>query len=104
VNTLEEKKGEDILLMDLTEVASFTDYFVLCSGTSTRMLDGLKDTVLENADKYFRENISTNGGAESGWIVIDMGDIVVHIFSSQQRAHYQLEQLWDKGRVILRLQ
>lgn len=104
VNDLEEKKAEDILLLDIQEIASFTDYFIICSGTSDRMLDSLAVTVLETAKKNFDLIARPEGQARGGWLVIDLGDIVVHLFSPDQREYYQLEKLWEKGKVLVRLQ
>jgi ribosome-associated protein len=101
---LEEKKGEDILLLDLKEIASFTDYFVLCTGTSDRMLDALAEATLENVCKQHRKSGKKQGEAREGWVVLDYGDVVVHLFASDQREYYDLEELWEEGRVLLRVQ
>jgi ribosome-associated protein len=103
VSTLEDKKGEDILLMDIQNIASFADYFVLCSGTSDRMLDGLADAVMESAKKGFQVNASVEGQPIDGWLVVDLGDVVVHLFSPEQRDYYDIEKLWDRGKVLVRL-
>jgi len=104
VNTLEEKKGEDIVLLDIHEVASFADYFVIVSGTSDRMLNALADAVQETVKKEYGLNAREEGQAQTGWLVVDFGDIVVHLFSKEQRDYYRLEQLWEKGKVLVRLQ
>lgn len=104
VSALEEKKGENIILMDIQEVASFADYFILCSGTSDRMLRALADVVSETAHKEAKLVVKTEGSAENGWIVADCGDVVIHLFSPSRREYYRLEELWDKGKVLLRLQ
>jgi ribosome-associated protein len=101
---LEEKKGEDILLLDIHEIASFTDYFVICSGTSDRMLQGLADGVTESMKASHKLAGHWEGRPEDGWIVIDFGDVIVHLFSPDQRNYYRLEDLWERGRILLRLQ
>jgi ribosome-associated protein len=101
---LEEKKGENIILLDIHEITYFADYFIICSGTSDRMLQSLSEAVLETAKKQFEINARTEGQAREGWIVIDLEDVVVHLFSPDQRDYYQLERLWEKGKVLLRLQ
>jgi ribosome-associated protein len=101
---LEEKKGEDILLLDIQGIASFADYFIVCSGSSDRMLDSLANSVLQTAKQQFDIHTVVEGNPGSGWLVIDLGDIVVHLFSPDQRDYYRLEQLWDKGKVLLHLQ
>ena len=104
VDALEDKKGEDILLMDIADISSFTDYFVICNGTSDRMLGSLADAVLETAKKGFRINASVEGEPIDGWLVVDLGDVVVHLFSPDQRDYYDLEKLWDRGKILVRLQ
>jgi ribosome-associated protein len=104
VNTLEDKKGEDILLLDIHEIASFTDYFVIVTGTSDRMLNALSDAVQETVKKEFGLNGREEGHAQQGWLVVDFGDVIVHMFSTEQREYYHLEQLWEKGKILLRLQ
>jgi ribosome-associated protein len=104
VNSLEEKKAEDILLLDLQNIASFTDYFVLCTGTSDRMLDALAEATLESVRRQHRKRGIREGEARDGWVVVDYGDVVVHLFSPEQRRYYDLEELWNDGRVLLKVQ
>jgi ribosome-associated protein len=104
VSSLEEKKAEDILLLDLQNVASFTDYFVLCTGTSDRMLDALAEATLESVGKQHRKRGVREGEPSDGWVVVDYGDVVVHLFSPEQRRYYDLEELWKDGRVLLKVQ
>ena len=104
MESLEGKKGEEILLLDIKEIASFTDYFVLCTGTSDRMLDALADATLETVNHRHRKRGKKQGEAREGWVVVDYGDVVVHLFSPDQREHYRLEEFWQDGRVVLKLQ
>lgn len=104
VGTLEDKKGENILLMDIQNLASFADYFVFCNGTSDRMLTSLAQAVQESAKKEYGIIASIEGEPIDGWLVVDLGDVVVHLFSPEQRDYYDLEKLWDRGKVLLRLQ
>jgi ribosome-associated protein len=101
---LEARKGEDILLLDIKDVASFTDYFVLCTGTSDRMLDALADSTLETVRQQHRKRGRRQGEAREGWVVVDYGDVVVHLFSPDQREYYSLEEFWQDGKVVIRLQ
>lgn len=104
VNVLEEKKGEDIVLLEITEISSFADYFVICTATSERMLDALADEVEQNTKKNFGLNGRIEGVPQSGWLVVDLGDVVVHLFSQEQRDYYRLEELWSQGKVLVKLQ
>ncbi len=91
-------------MLDIKDIASFTDYFVICNGTSDRMLDALADAVLESTHKQHKKKGRKEGEARDGWLVVDYGDVVVHLFSPDQRAYYQLEELWSEGKILLRLQ
>jgi ribosome-associated protein len=105
VNILEEKKGEDILLLDLIGICSFTDYFVICTGTSERMLKALADEVTMKVKKTYKEmDHKVEGDSSSGWVLIDFGDVIVHIFSDALRRYFQLEELWREGKVLLKVQ
>ncbi len=92
------------MLLDLKELEIFTDYFVLCTGTSDRMLNALADGVLEDLRKNHRRKGRKEGQARDGWLVVDYGEVVVHLFSPDQRDFYSLEELWGEGKVLLRLQ
>jgi ribosome-associated protein len=91
-------------LLDLNGIASFTDYFVLCNGTSDRMLDALAKAVLDDMRAQHKKKGRLEGEPRDGWLVVDYGDVVVHLFSPDQRDYYQLEELWSEGKVLLRLQ
>lgn len=90
--------------MDLQGVASFTDYFILCSGTSDRMLDALAKGALEAVRTRHHRKGHAEGQAGAGWLVVDFGSVIVHIFSPDQRQYYKLEELWHQGKILLRLQ
>jgi ribosome-associated protein len=104
VNILEDKKGENIVLLDVHEFSGFTDYFVFVTGTSDRMLDALAKAVSEDIDAKYDINSKIEGSSQVGWIVVDLGDTVVHLFTPEQRDYYRLEDLWNKGKTLLRLQ
>lgn len=105
VDILEEKKADDILLLDLIGECSFTDYFVICSGASERTLRALSEEIrLQMKRDYDGLLGSVEGEAESGWILVDFGDVIVHLFSEPVRRYYRLEEFWGNGRVVVRLQ
>jgi ribosome-associated protein len=104
VDTLDEKKGEDIVLLDLVGVCSFADYFVLATGSSERMLKALADEVVERLKKAHKVHAGQpEGGAADGWILLDYGTVIVHIFSAEHRRFYRLEDLWRAGRTLVRM-
>jgi len=101
---LENIKGEDIILIDLQDIAIFTDYFVICSGSTDRMIQALVDSAIDQVKEEFRINARVEGQAEDGWMLVDYGDIILHIFSPQRRDYYRLEELWSEGKVLLHVQ
>jgi ribosome-associated protein len=104
VDTLEDKKGEDILLLDIHEISDFADYFVICSGTSDRMLKALADGVMEQVKKQYHLHGNLEGQSHDGWLLIDYGGVVLHLFSPDRRDYYRLEELWNEGKVLVHLQ
>lgn len=105
VDTLEEKKGEDILLLDLVGVASFTDYFVICSAGSRRTLKALTAEIRKRIKEvHDRLTQGVEGDPESGWILLDYGEVVVHLFAPDVRSYYNLEELWKEGQVLVHVQ
>ena len=104
VDILEEKKGEDILLLDIRELTPIADYFVICSGSSDRMLDALVEAVKRGVRSEYHIRPRVEGDPQTGWMLADYGGVVVHLFSPDRRAFYRLEELWQDGKVILHLQ
>jgi ribosome-associated protein len=77
---------------------------VICNGTSDRMLDALAKGVLETTKKDYKKKGRVEGQSGEGWLVLDFGDVVVHLFSADVREYYDLEELWSDGKVLLRVQ
>lgn len=91
-------------MLDTRGVCSFADYFVICSGDSSRQIQAILDEV---AHVLKREGIlphHSEGTVESGWLLLDFGDVIVHIFAAAEREYYQLDNLWSKAVPVLRIQ
>jgi ribosome-associated protein len=104
VEALEEKKAENIILLDLKGIVSFTDFFIICTASSSRMLNALADGVVEKTRLSHKKKGRIEGTPDAGWMIVDYGDIVVHLFDDELRNYYNLEELWDEGKVLLRIQ
>ena len=92
------------MLLDIRQVASFADYFVLCSGENERHISALYDDIIGTLKKEGAKPYRQEGGTGSGWLLIDYGDTIVHIFSSVEREYYQLEELWQQAKPVVRIQ
>lgn len=93
------------MLLDIRDISLITDYFILCSGASERQLKAIVEGIEDVAKKtYGLHPWHIEGEATEGWLLMDYGDIVVHIFAPQQRSYYDLESLWKQAHVVLRIQ
>lgn len=90
--------------MDIRELASFADYFIICSGTSDRMLQALAEASIEKVHKTHQVPGRIEGKPQDGWILVDFGDVILQLFSPDRRDYYRLEELWSQGKIILHLQ
>lgn len=105
VSAAADKKAENILLLDLRNLSTVADYFVVCSGASERQLRAIAEGIEEQVHKECHVDAHhVEGLSGGGWILVDYRDVVVHIFSPSQRAYYNLEALWSKAPVLLRMQ
>lgn len=102
---LEDKKAEDIVLLDLAGRSDFTDFFIICTGTSEPQLNALVEAVDEAARKSYQLKAPrVEGHPKGGWVLVDFGTVIMHAFSPAQRRRYKLEELWHEGKVMLRIQ
>lgn len=102
---VEDKKAEDIILLDLRPDAIIADFFIICNGNSDRQLRALSDAVRESVkENYAKLPFSIEGTPESGWVLMDYGDVVVHLFFEEKRLYYNLEGLWRSANVLLSIQ
>jgi ribosome-associated protein len=104
VRTLEDRKAEEILLLDVQGYCSFADYFILCSGSSDRMLRALTESIVETAHKEYHAHVRMEGRPESGWILVDIGPVIAHILSPDRREYYNLEDFWKEAKVLVHIQ
>ncbi len=95
-----DRRAVDLVLLDMREVTLVTDYFLICHGTSEVHIRGLADGVAEALREEARRPLAVEGGRGGGWILLDYGDFIVHIFSEDQRRFYDLERLWSDARLV----
>jgi len=105
VDLAADKLASDILLLDIRGVSPIADYFVICTAGSERqtaaILNDLRDKLLV---EQHRKPLHTEGQADSGWVLLDYGDVIAHVFSPAQRAFYNLEELWAAATPVVRMQ
>jgi len=93
-----DKKAQDLVWLDLSGICSFTDNFLVCTGTSTRHNQTIADGVEETLKRHGVRPLHMEGRSEGEWILLDYVDFVVHIFSARAREFYDLERLWRAGK------
>jgi ribosome-associated protein len=104
VGLAEEKAAEEIVLLDLRQVSIIADYFVICSATTERQTKAILDSLTEELKKEGVRPLHVEGTTRSGWILIDYADVIVHIFTPDQRTFYQLEELWQHAAMVVKIQ
>jgi ribosome-associated protein len=104
VELAEDKKAADIVLLDLGELTTLADAFVICSGGSERQISAIADGIIEGLKDERVKPIGREGTSESHWVLIDYGSVIVHVFTPPERDYYQLEKHWGEARVVIRVQ
>ena len=105
VDVLADRQASDVVLFDLTGISAFTDYFVLATLDNIRQMRAVTDSVTNDLEHVLPDlNPHEEGTVDSGWILIDLGDVVLHLFSMERRGYYNLEGLWSSAREVVRIQ
>lgn len=100
VQALEEKKGEDIRIIDIQGISILADYFIIATGNNSSQVQAMSDSVEEELYKAGHECRQVEGYKTANWILLDFNDIIVHIFSKEDRLFYDLERIWRDGKMI----
>ena len=104
VELAEDKKAADIVLLDLGELTTVADAFVICSGGSERQIAAIANGILEALRDECVKPFGREGTPESHWVLVDFGSVIVHVFTPPERDYYELEKHWSGAKVILRVQ
>jgi ribosome-associated protein len=105
VDLIADKKGENIVLLDIRQQTLIADFFIICSAGSERQLKAIVEGIAEEVKK--RHHIlarHVEGEPRTGWVLIDYGDVIVHAFSPETRAYYDLEGFWRDAAILLKMQ
>lgn len=100
---LEEKKGENIQIIDIQEISVLADYFIIASGTNPNQVQAMADQVEEDLGKAGYELKQVEGYRTANWILMDYKDIIVHVFCREDRLFYDLERIWRDGKTIVNI-
>jgi ribosome-associated protein len=99
-DAVDDKKAFDIIILDLRNRTDITDYFLICSGNSRLQVQAISDSILEKTSGTPYKVIMTEGYATGNWIIMDLSDMIVHVFQKETRLQYDLERLWGDVPVI----
>ncbi len=98
------KQASDVVLLDMRSLSCFADYFVICTAESERQIIAIIDEVIGILEKEGVKPLHQEGTTDSGWALLDFGNVVIHIFSAFERKYYQLDELWSKAVPLVRIQ
>ena len=104
MDAISERLGSNIVILDMQDVSLLADYFVLCDAESTPQFRAIVDEIEDRTRAAGSRRLHVEGEASSGWVLIDFGSVVVHIFDPELRAYYNLEDLWKQARLVVRIQ
>lgn len=99
-----DKQAGNIVLLDVRDICGFADYFVICAGDNERQLRTIYDDIELTLKKEGIVSHHHEGTIDSGWLLLDYGDVIVHIFGAREREYYKLDELWHEARTVLRIQ
>ena len=100
VKAADAKQAKDIRVLDLRDVSSFADTFIICTGSNSRQIQAIADEVEARLSKKGERANSIEGYKNAEWVLLDYGDYLVHVFSEKARAYYDLERLWRDAKVV----
>ena len=104
MDIISDKKGEDILMLDTRPVSFISDYFVIATAASDRQIKAISDDIQKQLKKLRILPLGVEGAPDSGWVLLDYGGVITHLFSPGMRDYYRLEQLWEHAPVVVRMQ
>lgn len=100
INALEDKKAEDIRVIDISEISILADYFIIANGSNSRQIQAFADEIEQKLAKEGCHLKQAEGYDSANWILLDFGDLIVHLFDKENRSFYNLERIWRDGKQI----
>lgn len=104
VDVASDKKATDVLVLNVRELTSIADYFLICSGQSERQVQAVAEALLQAGEGEGRRPIGIEGLSAARWVLVDFGDVIAHVFTPDEREYYKLERLWGDAPVVVHVQ
>ena len=104
VDIASDKKAADVLLLDIRDISTIADYFVICNGNNARQIQAIAESLQEELKKQGAQLLYREGVADTGWMLLDFGDVIIHIFGPKEREYYRLERLWSEAKTVVYVQ
>jgi ribosome-associated protein len=104
VDAASDKKASDVVLLDIRELSIIADYFVICTGSNSRQIQAIASAIEDRLSEAKVPTRGREGAAETGWVLLDCGDVIVHIFGPMERDYYRLERLWSSAPTVVYMQ
>lgn len=104
VDAAADKKASDVVLLDIHEQSVIADYFVICTGSNPRQIQAITSAIEDKLDEARMPMRGREGSADTGWVLLDYGDIIVHVFGPMEREFYRIERLWSGAPTVVYLQ
>jgi len=104
VDAASDRQAANIVLLDVRGMCGFADYFVICAGDSPRQLNAIEDAIEKTLRSEGAAAVHREGSADSGWVLLDYGDVIIHVFSAEEREFYNLDGFWRNAKTILSVQ
>lgn len=104
VEAIADKKGFDIIVLDIRNVSLLADYFVIASSVTERQAKAILEEVVSTMEEVDSPPLHIEGEPASGWVLVDHGDVIVHLLTPEMRQYYQLEELWSDAKMVVKIQ
>ena len=104
VDVASDKKASDVVMLDIRELSVIADYFIICSGSNPRQIQAIASAIDDKLSELGVHQRGREGSADGGWLLLDYGDVIIHIFGQMEREFYRLERLWSEAPTVVYLQ
>ncbi len=104
VDAASDRQAINIVLLDVRGMCGFADFFVICAGESDRQLNAIEDAIEKTLKSEGAAPGNREGSSDSGWVLLDYGDVIIHIFSEEERAFYNLDDFWRNAKTVISIQ